>query len=84
MTDFTTLSRTGLRFIIDTHIVDDPSPAVHRLLELAEQREIQVSRSDRMMVELREAPEEKRGDLVATAREASRWSASHRRASPCW
>ncbi len=67
MSDLTTLARTGLRFIIDTHIIDDTSEAVHRLHELAKQREIQISRSDRMMVEVREAPEEKRGDLASLA-----------------
>jgi hypothetical protein len=34
MTDAFTLSRTGLRFTVDTHIIDDASAAIARLREM--------------------------------------------------
>ncbi|MGH2657187.1 MAG: hypothetical protein ACRDIZ_10915 [Actinomycetota bacterium] len=67
MSDAFTLSRTGLRFTIDTHIVDDPSPAVARLRELASNKEIQFSGSDRILVEIRDAGLGKREELESLA-----------------
>jgi hypothetical protein len=58
------LSRTGLRFVLDTHLLDDESLEMVKLRELHEDGWIDLTRTDVMDTELQEAAPEKAGHLL--------------------
>ena len=58
------LSRTELRFVLDTHLVDDPSAEMARLRTLHEHGWIDLTRTDVMDTELQRAAPEKAGNLL--------------------
>jgi hypothetical protein len=59
------LSRTELRFVLDTHLLDDSSPEMVTLRELHEGGWIDLTRTDVMDTELQGAEPDKLGRLLA-------------------